>query len=160
MRKLFQTPNDIAFTISRLALGIMIIPHGLQKTFGLFGGQGFDQTLSGMGHQFGTVLAFLAIMAEFLGGIGLIVGGFSRVAAFGVAMTMLVAVFAVHLPNGFFMNWMGNQKGEGFEFHLLAIGLASVVMLRGAGAFSLDRWLARLFEQKEEKAHVGKPQLA
>jgi putative oxidoreductase len=79
-----------------------------------------------------------AICAEFLGGLGLIVGFLSRIAAFGILCVMLVAIFRVHLPNGFFMNWAGNQKGEGFEFHILAIGIALAILIRGAGAFSID----------------------
>ena len=78
-------------------------------------------------------------MAEFLGGIGLILGLLGRVAGFAIAVEMLVAAFLVHLPNGFFMNWYGNQKGEGFEFHLMAIVIALTIAVRGAGAVSLDR---------------------
>jgi putative oxidoreductase len=80
-------------------------------------------------------------LAEFLGGLALIVGLLSRVAALGVAIEMAVAVFLVHFPNGFFMNWFGTQQGEGFEYHLLAISMAAVIVYRGAGALSLDRAL-------------------
>jgi putative oxidoreductase len=86
-----------------------------------------------------ALFAFLAIAAEFAGSIGLIVGALSRVAAFGIAATMVVAMLTVHTANGFFMNWTGAQKGEGFEYHLLAIALAVVVMISGAGRWSLDR---------------------
>jgi putative oxidoreductase len=86
-----------------------------------------------------TVFAALAIAAEFLGALGLIVGGLSRVAAFGFAMTMAVAALMVHLPHGFFINWTGAQAGNGVEYQLLAIGLALVVMVKGGGAYSLDR---------------------
>jgi putative oxidoreductase len=81
----------------------------------------------------------LAILAEFLGGIGLMVGFLSRIAGFAIAIEMMVAVFLVHLPNGFFMNSSGNKAGEGFEFHLLAIVIAAAVSVRGAGAMSLER---------------------
>jgi putative oxidoreductase len=141
MRKLLNTQNDIALTIARLALGTMILAHGSQKMLGLFGGFGFAGTMGFMTGKLGipAAFAFLAIVAEFFGGIGLIVGGLTRVAAFGVACVMMVAVLMQHLPNGFFMNWMGSQKGEGVEFFILAIGLALVTMIRGAGALSLDR---------------------
>ena len=89
------------------------------------------------------VVAFLAICAEFMGGLGLIVGFLSRIAAFGIVCVMLVAIFRVHLVNGFFMNWAGDQKGEGFEFHILAIGIGLSILIRGAGALSLDRALSR-----------------
>jgi len=88
-----------------------------------------------------AVFAFLAICAEFLGGIGLIVGALARVAAFGIACNMVVAVLMVHAPNGLFMNWTGQQKGEGFEFHLLALAIAAVLVVRGAGALSVDHAL-------------------
>jgi putative oxidoreductase len=81
-------------------------------------------------------LAFLAICAEFFGGLGLIVGLLSRIAALGITVNMLVAIAKVHSSNGFFMNWAGQQKGEGFEYHLLAIALAIVVMIKGPGALS------------------------
>ncbi|MDB5096392.1 MAG: Membrane protein 2, distant similarity to thiosulfate:quinone oxidoreductase DoxD [Cyanobacteria bacterium RYN_339] len=142
--RVLATSNDYAATVSRLALGAMILPHGMQKALGLFGGYGFAGTM-----QFFTQtmhipapFAALAIAAEFLGGLGLITGLFGRVAAFGVGFTMLMAALTVHLPNGFFMNWFGNQKGEGVEFFILAIGLAVAVMIKGSGALSLDRLVA------------------
>lgn len=142
-RRLISTSAGCELTVVRLALGIVMFPHGLQKTFGWFGGAGFHGTM-GFFTQGGIppVFAFLAICAEFLGGLGLIVGFLTRVAAFGVMCVMLVAIFTVHLPNGFFMNWAGNQKGEGFEFHILAIGIAIAVMLRGAGRLSIDKSLS------------------
>jgi putative oxidoreductase len=140
LRKVLLTSDDWSLTILRLALGVMIFPHGLQKTLGWFGGAGFNGTM-GFFTQGGipVVFAFLAICAEFLGGLGLIVGFLSRIAAFGVMCVMLMAVYRVHLPNGFFMNWAGNQKGEGYEFHILAIGIALAIIIRGAGALSVDR---------------------
>jgi putative oxidoreductase len=87
-------------------------------------------------------LAFLAIMAEFLGGIGLILGLLTRVAAFGIAVNMLVAIVTVHYQFGFFANWTGTQKGEGFEFHLLVLAITAFLMIRGGGAASVDRKLA------------------
>src|SRR5260221_7807225 len=85
--------------------------------------------------------AFLAIAAEFLGGSGLILGFLTRIAAFGIAMNMIVAIAMVHSTFGFFMNWTGTQKGEGFEYHLLALAITAFLMIHGAGAFSVDRAL-------------------
>jgi putative oxidoreductase len=144
-RALLATRNDWYLTVLRLAAGIMILPHGLQKTFGLFGGAGFSRTMAGFtnGAHIPVVFAFLAIMAEFLGGIGLILGLLTRIAAFGVLCNMIVAIVANNSRFGFFMNWGGRQKGEGIEFHLLAIAILLGVMLRGAGPASIDRALAK-----------------
>jgi putative oxidoreductase len=85
-----------------------------------------------------AAFALLAIAAEFLGPLGLAVGLLTRIAAFGIACVMVVAIVTVHWPNGFFMNWYGNQKGEGFEYHLLALGIAVTLIIVGGGAWSLD----------------------
>jgi putative oxidoreductase len=154
MKKLLNTPNDIALTVARLALGVMILAHGSQKLLGWFGGYGFEGTMGFMTGQMGipAAFAFLAIVAEFFGGIGLIVGGLTRIAAFGVASVMLTAVYKVHLANGFFMNWGGTEKGEGLEFFILAVGLAVVLMIRGAGALSVDRLVLSLWGQRRTAA--------
>jgi len=144
MRKWIATPNDWTLTLLRLAAGIMILAHGLQKTLGWFGGPGFPAQMAGFeAGGIPAVFAFLAIMAEFLGGIGLILGALTRIAAFGLAVNMVVAVYMFNWANGFFMNWSGRQKGEGFEFHMLAIAMAIVLMARGGGAASVDRALAK-----------------
>jgi putative oxidoreductase len=142
--KLIETSNDWTLTILRLAAGIMIFPHGLQKTFGCFGGAGFSAQMAGFERShIPAVFAFLAIMAEFLGGLGLILGALTRIAAFGLAVDMMTGVYLLHWHNGFFMNWSGRQKGEGFEFHILVIAMAIVLMARGGGAASVDRALAK-----------------
>ena len=143
-RKLFSTPNDFALTIVRLVLGVTFFAHGAQKMLGWFGGYGFHGTMGFFTQQMGipAPLAFLAICAEFFGGLGLLVGLLSRIAALGIIVNMLVAIATVHHVNGFFMNWTGQQKGEGFEYHLLAIALAIVVLIKGSGAVSIDRAIA------------------
>lgn len=143
--KLFTTTDSKTLLLQRVALGAVLLPHGLQKTIGAFGGGGFDGTMA----FFASIgvpapLAVLVILAESLGAIALIAGVGTRIAAFGAAATMLGAVFLTHLPNGFFMNWYGNQAGEGFEFHILAIALAVPLVIRGGGAYALDRVLGRL----------------
>ena len=144
LRKLLATSDDWTLTLLRLFLGVIFFAHGAQKTLGWFGGYGFSGTMgffTGMLH-IPAPFAFLAICAEFLGSIGLILGLLGRVAAFGITMNMLVAVLMVHGQFGFFMNWSGQQKGEGFEYHLLAIVVGVVLMVRGSGAFSIDRALS------------------
>jgi putative oxidoreductase len=144
MKKLMSTGNDVALTILRAVLGVVFLAHGSQKMLGLFGGFGFHATMGFFTHMgIPAPLAFLIICTEFFGGLGLIVGLLTRIASLAVAGLMIGAIFMVHLPNGFFMNWMGNQKGEGFEFHLLALAMAAALLLRGAGAFSLDRTLSK-----------------
>jgi putative oxidoreductase len=145
MHSLFRTSNSFAPTILRLVLGFLFFVHGAQKALGWFGGYGFSKTVDSFHAYLGipAPLAVLAIAAEFLGGIGLIVGLLGRVAAFGILCTMLVAIFRVNLANGLFMNWAGTQKGEGYEYHLLAIAICLAIMVLGSGAFSLDRLLAK-----------------
>jgi putative oxidoreductase len=140
-RKLISTSNDFTLTLVRLVLGVVFFAHGAQKMLGWFGGYGFHGTMGFFTQMLHVPapLAFLAICAEFFGGLGLIVGLLGRVAAFGILVNMLVAVFTVHIHNGFFANWSGQQKGEGIEYHLLAIALGLVVMIKGSGALSIDR---------------------
>ncbi len=144
MKRLMATSKDGSLTFLRLALGIVFFAHGAQKALGWFGGPGFSATLKGFAGylHIPAPLAVLAVAAEFLGGLGLIFGLFGRIAAAGVAVNMAVAVALVHYHFGLFMNWTGGQKGEGFEFHLLALAAAAVIARRGSGAWSLDRSLS------------------
>jgi putative oxidoreductase len=138
--RLFATANDFALTLLRLVLGWVFLLHGGQLMLGWFGGHGFSGTMAffeSMGIP--APFAALAIIAQFFGGLGLLLGLLTRIAAFGIVVTMLVAVVKVHLAVGFFMNWAGTQKGEGYEFHLLAISMGLVLLWRGAGALSIDR---------------------
>ena len=144
LNSIFKTDDDFAIFIARLALGIVILPHGLQKLLGLFGGPGFSGTMNFFVQQgIPSVIAFLIIICESFGSIGLIIGFLSRLAALGITLDMLGAILLVHLPNGFFMNWFGAQQGEGFEYHILAVGLALVVLIKGAGKWSIDRSLVK-----------------
>src|SRR5260221_56351 len=119
-----KTNSSIAPTIIRLVLGVLFFVHGAQKMFGWWGGPGFIATMHGFESQgIPVFFAFLAIVAEFFGGIGLVVGFLTRIAAFGITVVMVVAIYTVHLSNGLFMNWAGNQKGEGYEFHLLVLAI-------------------------------------
>lgn len=145
MKTLLKTTNSFAPTLARLTLGIVFFAHGAQKVLGWFGGYGLSGTFHAFTQQMHIppVFAALAIAAEFLGSLGLITGFLTRIAALGIAVNMVVAVAMVHHVNGFFMNWYGNQKGEGFEYHLLAIGLALIVMIYGAGKVSVDSAIAK-----------------
>jgi putative oxidoreductase len=144
LKRMTNTGNDVALTILRLVLGIVFFAHGAQKMLGWFGGFGFHGTMGFFEHMgFPAPVALLIICTEFFGGLGLIVGLLTRIAALGIGVEMIGAIFIVHLPNGFFMNWYGTQKGEGFEYHLLVIAVAAALLLRGSGAFSVDRALSK-----------------
>jgi putative oxidoreductase len=141
LRSLLVTDDSEVTAILRLVLGVVFFAHGAQKLFGWFGGPGFSGSMgmfTGYLH-IPAPLAFLAIAAEFFGGLGLILGFLTRIAAFGIAMNMAVAIALVHGSFGFFMNWIGTQKGEGFEYHLLVLAITAFLMIRGAGVFSADR---------------------
>lgn len=145
LHKLLATKNDYSSTVLRIALGLVMFPHGAQKLFGWFGGHGFSGTMHFFTATMGIpyALALMAVLAESIGSVGLIVGFFTRVCAFGIGTTMVVAMLLVHVRNGFFMNWFGTQAGEGFEYHILAIGMALTILIAGGGRWSIDSILSR-----------------
>src|SRR5258708_612218 len=140
---LFKTDDSFAPLIARVALGLAMFPHGAQKTLGWFAGYGFGATMNFFTGQLHipALFAFLAITAEFAGSIGLVTGFLSRVSAFGIAVTMMVATLKVHASNGFFMNWAGNQKGEGFEYHLLPLRLPLIFIVAAVSKWSFHSFL-------------------
>ena len=147
-KRLLQTTDDPVFTVIRLVLGLVFFAHGAQKMLGWFGGYGFSGTLSAFSASgMPTPLALLVILTEFFGSVALICGAFARVASGAIALLMMGAIAMVHAHFGFYMNWFGQQKGEGFEYHLLAIGLAVAVLVRGAGSFSVDGLLSKRMAQ-------------
>ena len=124
----------------RIILGCVIFPHGAQKLLGWFGGFGFTNTMSYFTTTIGLpwIVAFLVILAESLGSLGLIFGFLTRLCSLGIICVMTGAIVMVHWSNGFFMNWFGKQAGEGFEFHLLVIGICIPLLIRGGGKYSMD----------------------
>lgn len=152
-QKIFKTENNYSWTILRVTLGVVMLAHGLQKAFGWFGGYGWDGT---MGYFTGAVglpaiLGAFIILIESLGAFLLILGFAGRINAVLVGAVILGALFVDHLPNGFYMNWFGNQKGEGFEFDLLFLTISSFVAINGSGALSIDRWITS--ENSAAKIH-------
>lgn len=145
LKKLTQTDNSTSSLILRVFLGLVLLPHGLQKTLGLFGGYGFSGTMEYFTGTAGlpTLVAFLVIMAESLGAIALILGLLTRFCAASITILMLGAIQTVHFQYGFFMNWFGNQKGEGFEYHLLVIGMSLALVISGGGKYSLDQKISQ-----------------
>ncbi|MGE5892892.1 MAG: DoxX family protein [bacterium] len=144
-RDLFETDNTTGFLFLRLALGIVMFAHGAQKALGLFGGPGYEKTLELFAAQFHfpAAVTMLVIAAEFLGSIGLILGFLTRLAALGITVNITVCAIMNHLQNGFFMNWFGKQAGEGYEYHILVLGMGLALMIKGAGALSIDRLLSK-----------------
>jgi len=143
--KLIETKRDWIAPLLRWTLALVILPHGLQKAFGWFGGHGFEGTMGFLTGSVGlpAAIAVLVIAAELLGPLGLAAGLLSRVAAFGIGAVMIGAVVTTHLQNGFFMDWSGSGSGQGFEYHLLALGLVIAILIRGGGALSVDRALQK-----------------
>jgi len=140
MKKIFQTNENTTATIIRIVLGAILFPHGAQKLLGWFGGYGFSGT---MGFLTGTaglpwVVAFLVITIEFFGALALLLGFATRVVAIGIIVLFAGIIFTSHLNNGFFMNWSGQLQGEGYEYHLLVIGMALALLISGAGKWSVD----------------------
>jgi putative oxidoreductase len=145
MKKIFETQDDFVMFVLRIGLGVVFFPHGMQKLLGWFGGYGFSGTLGFFTGTMGVPMLFavLAILAEGLGSLGLLSGLLTRVAAFGITVNMIVAIYMVHFANGFFMNWTGKQGGEGYEYHLLAIAIGIALIIRGGGKWSGDRVIAK-----------------
>ena len=144
MKTLFGTDESWNGLILRLTLGLVMFPHGAQKLLGWFGGFGFDGTLGFFTQKMGIpwIVAFLVIIGESFGSLALLAGFLTRFSAVSLAVIMLGAITMVHLPYGFFMNWFGQQQGEGFEYHLLVIGMAAALVLTGGGKWSVDRAIA------------------
>jgi putative oxidoreductase len=141
-RRFLRTDDDVSALVMRLTLGLVFFPHGAQKVLGWFGGGGASATIQGFAKMgMPPVLTVLIMAAELGGSILLIVGFLTRLAALGVGCVMAGAIVLVHGKVGFFMNWMGTQKGEGYEYHVLALGLAIALLIKGGGAFSVDRAL-------------------
>lgn len=145
MKAFFQTDDSWTGLILRLTLGLVMLPHGAQKLLGLFGGFGFSGTMGYFTQTLGLpwIIAFLVIMGESFGSLGLLVGFLTRFSAASIGVIMLGAITMVHLQNGFFMNWFGRQPGEGYEYHLLVIGIAIALTIIGGGRWSVDQQVAQ-----------------
>jgi putative oxidoreductase len=144
-RKLIATHPNLGFSIARLTLGLVIFPHGAQKLLGLFGGYGYLGTMESLTTQMGlpSIVAFSVIMIEFFGSISLLLGLFSRFWALSLTGMFTGIIVTTQLEHGFFMNWYGNQAGEGYEYSLLVIGLALSVLLNGSGKWSIDTVISK-----------------
>lgn len=138
--QIFHTNNDWTGLATRLSMGLILFPHGAQQMLGIFGGYGFSGT---MGFLTGSlhlpwVIAFLVIAILFFGSISLVTGFASRLWSIAVIVIFTGTIFTAHIGNGFFMNWYGTQKGEGYEYALLVIGLSIATLINGSGKYSID----------------------
>lgn len=141
--KIFKTNNDWVGFIARLTLGIVVFPHGAQKMLGLFGGFGFNGTMDFFTTQMGLpwLIAFLVIIIEFFGSLSIIAGLATRVWSMAFIGLFIGIIVTTHLEHGFFMNWMGNQQGEGYEYALLVIGVFIALLVNGSGKYAIDKFL-------------------
>jgi putative oxidoreductase len=149
MKTLFQTDEAWSGLILRVVLGLVMLPHGAQKLLGWYGGFGFAGTMGFFTEQMHVpaAVAFLVIIGESFGSLGLIMGFLTRFTAASLSLIMAGAIAMVHWPNGFFMNWFGKQAGEGFEYHLLVIGMSLALLIAGAGRWSVDGAIAKRLQE-------------
>lgn len=146
MKKIFfKTEDSWSALALRIALGTVLFPHGAQKMLGWFGGYGFDGTMTFFTNTMNLpwIVGFAVIVIEFIAALSLILGFGTRGWSIGIIVLMAGIIISSHLSFGFFMNWSGAQAGEGFEYHLLIIGMAVALLLSGGGIYSIDRQLSR-----------------
>ncbi len=145
MKTLFATDDAWSGLILRLTLGFVMFPHGAQKLLGWYNGFGFSGTLNFFTETMHLpwLIAFLIIIGEFFGSLGLLVGFLTRFSAASIGVIMLGAINLVHWPHGFFMNWSGKQAGEGYEYHLLVLGISVALVLTGSGRWSVDGLISK-----------------
>lgn len=143
IQKLLKTDNNISLLVLRVSLGVVLLAHGLQKSLGWFGGFGWQKSMEYFTNYVGlpSILAALVILIETIGGLFLVIGFATRINALLAGIVIAGAFFIDHLGNGFYMNWFGNHKGEGYEFDILFWAMAIAIVVNGAGMFSADRWL-------------------
>ncbi len=158
MERFFQTDDSWAAFVLRVTLGGVMLAHGAQKLLGWFGGYGFGGTMEFFTATMGLpwLVAFLVIIGESFGSLALIAGLLTRFTAGSFIVIMLGAIGMVHWPVGFFMNWFGQQQGEGFEYHLLVIGMSAALVVTGGGKWALDNLVARWLKERVRSAEGAK----
>ncbi|MEQ9425151.1 MAG: DoxX family protein [Cyclobacteriaceae bacterium] len=142
-RLIFETSDSSAPVLLRIMLGLVLLPHGAQKLFGWFGGYGFTGTMGFFTEVMGLpwLVGFLVIVLETIGALLLIAGFATRLLAIAITFLAMGIMFTSHIQNGFFMNWFGNQQGEGIEYFLLWLSISVALILTGGGKYSIDKQL-------------------
>ena len=131
--------RDLGLLVLRIGLGIVMIIHGGMKAFGWFDGPGLQGWVGYM-QSVGVPapLAWLAMLVELAGGLGVLLGVLTRVAALGFAVNMMFAIVTVHWEAGFLMNWGSVAgRGEGWEFSFALLTASIALALMGPGRYSL-----------------------
>lgn len=143
--KLLHTADSWALIVLRIMLGLVVFPHGAQKLLGWFGGYGFSGSMNYFTQTVGLpwTVGFAVIILEFFGAIALIIGFATRIIAILYIAIAAGIIFTSGIQHGFFMNWFGNQQGEGYEYFLLWIGMAIALVIKGAGKYSVDQLLLK-----------------
>lgn len=152
--KLFNTTDSWSLIVLRVVLGLVVFPHGAQKLLGWFGGYGFAGSMTYFTDTVGVpwIVGFIVIMLEFFGAIALIIGFATRIIAVLYIAVAIGIIFTSSIQHGFFMNWFGNQGGEGYEYFLLWIGMAVALVINGSGRYSVDKLLVKQL-QDDKKNH-------
>jgi putative oxidoreductase len=145
MKALFQTDDAWGGFILRLILGGAIVPHGFQKLMALFEGNGLYSTMTFFTQRLTLpwLPALLLILVESFGAAALVLGFLTRLSAFAIASIMVGAVAFVQWQNGFSLRWLGEHQGEGFDYQLLAFGIALALIVIGGGRYSVDLAITR-----------------
>ena len=141
MKKLLITNTENwSALVARLVLGATVFAHGAQKLFGWFGGYGFEGTMGFLTGQVGlpNFIALMVILIESVAAVMIIAGVFTRVAALGIFGLFTIIMLKFHSAHGFFMNWAGNQKGEGIEYFIILLGVTLTLIIAGGGKAIVD----------------------
>jgi putative oxidoreductase len=144
-RMIFKSDNLLTGSIQRIILALVVFPHGAQKLFGWFGGYGFAGTMRFFTETVGLpwVVGLMVILLESVGAVALLIGAATRLVAVCYTVLAISIIFTSHIQNGFFMNWFGNQAGEGFEYFVLWLGISGSLVVSGGGKYAVDNLLAR-----------------
>lgn len=148
---IFNTRDHISGLVLRVTAALVILPHGCQLLFGWFGGMGYAAAMNYFKQTEGlpVMIGFLVILLQFAGSLLILLGTLTRLVSAAMIFLFLGMIVTSHWQHGFFMNWMGTGAGEGFEFHLLVIGLCLSLVMNGAGVYSIDAWLSKKWMQKD-----------